>query len=182
MATETRETILIVATRPADHPRLNLDQEVREIENGLRHSRKCFDIKHLWAAQPQDLRRALLDYKPSYVHFCGHGTGRDGIVLEGHLVDADALAGLFGLFSDTVKCVVLNACYSTIQAQAIARHVDFVIGMNKAIGDSTAIEFATAFYDTLGAGESVDFAFAVGCNAIQLAGIPEHLAPKLLKR
>src|SRR5207244_12574514 len=115
--------------------------------------------------------------KPAYVHFCGHGTGRTGIVLEGQLVDADALAGLFGLFSAKIKCVVLNACYSTVQAQAIAKHIDFVIGMNKAIGDSAAIEFAAAFYDALGAGESIDFAFALGCNAIQLAGISEHLTP-----
>ena len=182
MATEAPETILIFAANPVDQPRLSLDREVREIENGLRHSRKHFDVKQQWATRPKDLRRALLDSGPAYVHFCGHGAGRNGIVLEGQLVDAEALAGLFSLFSNKIKCVVLNACYSTIQAQAIVRHIDFVVGMNKAIGDSAAIEFSTAFYDALGAGESVDFAFALGCNAIQLAGIPEHLTPELLTR
>lgn len=182
MTTEAPETILIFAANPIDQPQLSLDREVREIENGLRHSRKHFEVKQQWATRPKDLRRALLDHKPAYVHFCGHGTGRTGIVLEGQLVDADALAGLFGLFSSKIRCVVLNACYSTVQAQAIAKHIDFVIGMNKAIGDSAAIEFAAAFYDALGAGESIDFAFALGCNAIQLAGIPEHLTPELLTR
>ena len=76
-----------------------------------------------------------------------------GILLEGQLVDAEALAGLFRLFADTIKCVVLNACYSAIQAKAIVRHVEFVVGMDKEIGDSAAIEFSTAFYDALGSGE-----------------------------
>jgi WD40 repeat protein len=180
MANVAPETILICAANPLDQPKLSLDKEVREIENGLRRSRKHFEIKQQWAVRPKDLRRALLDYKPAYVHFCGHGAGRSGIVLEGNLADGDALAGLFRLFSTQIRCVVLNACYSAIQAQAIAQHIDYVIGMDKEIGDSAAIEFATAFYDALGAGESIEFAFALGCNAIQLAGIPEYLTPKLL--
>ena len=182
MAAKTPETILILAANPINQPQLRLDQEVREIQNGLRNSRKHFEIKQQWATRPKDLRRALLDYKPAYVHFCGHGAGAAGIVLEGHLADADALAGLFALFSDRIKCVVLNACYSSIQAHAIVQHINYVVGMKKAVGDSAAIEFSTAFYDALGAGESVEFAFALGCNAIQLAGIPEHLTPQLLTR
>jgi WD40 repeat protein len=181
MATEAPETILIFAANPLDQAPLSLDKEVREIENGLRHSRKHFEVKQRWATRPKDLRRALLDIRPAYVHFCGHGAGDNGIVLEGQLVKGEALAELFGLFPN-IKCVVLNACYSTVQAQAIARKVDFVVGMNTEIGDSAAIEFASAFYDALGAGESVEFAFALGRNAIQVAGIPEHLTPELLTR
>ncbi len=176
------EVILIFAANPITLPRLRLDQEVQEIQNGLRNSRKKFDVKQQWATRPQDLRRALLDYKPAYVHFCGHGDGDNGIVLEEHIVAGEALAGLFALFSDSIKCVVLNACYSAVQARAISLQVDFVVGMNKEIGDRAAIEFAVAFYDALGAGESIAFAFALGCNAIQIAGIPEHLTPELLIR
>ena len=182
MAIEALETILIVAANPTDSEPLSLDREVREIQNGLRNSRKRFEIRQQWATRPKDLRRALLDYKPEYVHFCGHGAGSAGIVLEGQLADAEALAELFSLFARTIKCIVLNACYSTIQAEAIVRHIDFVVGMDQAIGDSAAIEFSTAFYDALGAGETIEFAFALGCNAIRLAGIPEHLTPRLLTR
>ena len=182
MAADSPETILIFAANPADQDRLRLDLEVREIQNGLRRSTKSFEVRQQWATRPIELRRALLDLKPAYVHFCGHGAGRSGIVLEDSLVDGEALAGLFALFSATIKCVVLNACYSSIQGQAIAKHIDFVVGMNRAIGDSAAIEFATAFYDALGAGEDIEFAFDLGCNAIYLAGIPEHLTPVLLTR
>jgi hypothetical protein len=63
--------------------------------------------------------------------------------------------------------------------EAIAQHIPYVIGMNKAIGDQAAIKFATAFYSALSSGKSVEFAFQLGCIVIQLDGIPEHLTPVL---
>jgi hypothetical protein len=91
------------------------------------------------------------------------------------LVDSDALANLFKLFSTRVECVVLNACYSQVQAEAIAQHIDYVIGMSQVISDRAAIEFPVGFYMALGAGESIEFADELGCNAIQLEDIAEHL-------
>ena len=68
----------------------------------------------------------------------------------GKACSADTLAGFFELFADKLECVVLNACYSEIQAEVIAKHIPYVIGMKKAIGDTAAIEFSVAFYDALG--------------------------------
>jgi hypothetical protein len=129
----------------------------------------------------------MLDFKPQIVHFTGHGAGKDGLAFEDgtgqpKLVDSDALANLFKLFSSRVECVVLNACYSEVQAEAIAQHIDYVIGMSQTIGDRAAIEFAVGFYTALGAGESIEFAYELGCNSIQLAGIPEFMIPTLLKK
>jgi CHAT domain len=95
------------------------------------------------------------------------------------LVGTDALASLFALVAKNVECVLLNACYSHVQADAIAQHIPYVIGMNQAIGDEAAIVFATNFYEALGSGESIDQAYKHGCVAIQLEGIPEHLTPIL---
>jgi hypothetical protein len=174
--------ILILAANPKDTSRLRVDKEVREIENGLQRAkqRDQFELKQQWAVRPQEIRRALLDFQPNIVHFSGHGQGEPGIVCENdagesQLVSADALAGLFKLFADQVACVVLNACYSEVQANVIAQHIGAVIGMSQAISDKTAVEFAVAFYDALGAGKPVKFAYEFACNAIQMAGIPEHL-------
>ncbi|WP_333099339.1 MULTISPECIES: CHAT domain-containing protein [unclassified Microcoleus] len=128
-----------------------------------------------------------MDYKPQIIHFSGHGAGDEGLALEDETgkvqyVDAEALAELFKLFANRVECVVLNACYSEVQAEAIVQHVPYVIGMSRAIGDKAAIEFAVGFYDALGSGESVEFAYQLGCNSIRLAGIVEHLTPKLKKK
>ena len=49
--------------------------------------------------------------------------------------------------------------------------------MNQAIGDKAAIAFAVAFYDALGAGEEVEFAYNLGCS--QLVGLKEDQTPVL---
>lgn len=86
----------------------------------------------------------MLDYKPQIVHFSGHGAGYNGLILEDEtgnlkLVNTEALANLFKLFSG-IECIVLNACYSEAQATAIVQYVPYVVGMNKAIGDTAAIK------------------------------------------
>jgi hypothetical protein len=128
----------------------------------------------------------MLDYRPDIVHFCGHGLWEEGVVVEDEggqvkLVEADALAGFFELFSDKVECVVLNACYSEVQAEAIARHIPYVIGMKNAISDAAAIEFAVAFYDALGAGRTIEFAYNLACNATRWEKKPENLTSVLHK-
>jgi uncharacterized protein YjbI with pentapeptide repeats len=180
------KTILILAANPKDTSKLRLDEEVREIDNGLQRAKRRDDfvVKQVWAARRVDVRRAMLEVKPNIVHFCGHGEGEDGIAFEDetgntNLVSAEALAGFFELFSDRVDCVLLNACYSEVQAEAIAHHIRYVIGMKKGINDSAAIEFAVAFYDAIGAGESIEFAFRLARNAIQWADIPQGLTPSL---
>ena len=186
--TDTK-TILILAANPKATSHLRLDEEVREIDAGLQRAKKreLFDLKQRWAVRVQDVYQSLLDFEPQIVHFSGHGTGNDGLVMEDEtgkmqLVDTVALAKLFELFASNVECIVLNACYSEVQASAIAQHIPYVIGMNKEIGDKAAIKFATGFYSALGAGESVEFAYKLGCNVIGLDGIAEHLTPVLKKK
>jgi hypothetical protein len=99
---------------------------------------------------------------------------------QAKLVTGEALAGLFELFSDSVECVVLNGCYSQIQAETIAQHIPYVIGMPREISDRFAIIFAVGFYDALGAGRSFDFSYKLGCNAIRMEGVREHFKPVLI--
>ncbi|WP_373462075.1 MULTISPECIES: CHAT domain-containing protein [unclassified Calothrix] len=178
-----------MTANPQGTSQLRLDQEVRDIREGLQRARQRdqFILEQKWAVRPRDIQRAMLDINPSIIHFSGHGTGDEGLVFEDEtgsakLVDGEALAGLFELFAEQVECVVLNGCYSEVQAEAIAQHVNYVIGMKKAIPDKAAIEFAVGFYDALGAGKPVEFAHKFGCAAIRLAGIPEQLTPVLKKK
>jgi hypothetical protein len=183
------QTILILAANPKGTKQLRLDQEVRDIEEGLERAKKRdqFVVVSKLAVRPRDIQRAMLDINPSIVHFSGHGTEDEGLVFEDEtgsskLVDGEALAGLFELFAEQLDCVILNGCYSEVQAEAIAQHVNYVIGMKKAIGDKAAIEFGVGFYDALGSGKPVEFAYKFGCAAIRLAGIPEQLTPVLKKK
>jgi hypothetical protein len=181
------QTILLLAANPRDTSKLQLDVEVREIDEGLRRAnkREQFKLEQKWAVRSRDFYRAILDTQPQIVHFCGHGTAEDGIILENEMkqtvyVQADALGSMFKLFARKgVECVVLNACYSEVQAEAISQYVKYVIGMNKAVGDKAAVAFAVAFYDALGAGEDVEFAYELGKS--QMIGFMEHQTPVLKK-
>jgi hypothetical protein len=179
--------ILFLASNPGNTSRLRLEKEYREIGEGLRRSnrRDQFELVAALAVRANDLRRSLLDHSPRIVHFAGHD-GAGGIVVEDEQGQAvqipdDALATLFELCAQQIDCVILNACCSDAQATAIAKHVPYVIGMNSSVSDDAAIEFAVGFYDALGAGKSIEDGFKLGCNAIALKGIPEHLTPVLRK-
>ena len=111
----------------------------------------------------------------------------EGLMLEddqgrAKLVSTSALAGLFELFQNEVRCVVLNACYSETQAAAIHQHVDCVVGMNNAISDRAAIKFATEFYRALSRGKAFKFAYDFARNGLDLDSSPESLTPVLLNR
>ncbi|MEM7773147.1 MAG: effector-associated domain EAD1-containing protein [Cyanobacteria bacterium P01_A01_bin.37] len=180
--------VLFLAANPQDTAYLKLDSEAREIQEGLRLSahRNRFELVSKWAVQTDDLRRALLEHDPHIIHFSGHGKGEQGITLDdgqgkSKLVSGDTLARLFKQFQN-IECVLLNTCYSDVQAQAIAPYVPYVIGMGQAIGDEAAIEFATGFYDGLGYGRTYPEAFELGLSAIDLEGIPETQKPRLKAR
>jgi CHAT domain-containing protein len=139
------------------------------------------------SVRASDLSQALLDTQPQIVHFSGHGTSDGALCLEDQVgetqpVEPDALAELFEVTADQVQCVVLNACYSGTQANAIAKHIPCVIGMSQDIGDEAAIAFAVGFYQALGAGREIEDAYKLGCVQIRLRGIPEHLTPVLIKK
>jgi hypothetical protein len=184
------KSILLLAANPKGTKSLRLQEEEREIKERLRLAGYGkIPINSSGATRPRDIQQAMLDCKPQVVHFSGHGAGKEGLVFEDgtgqeKLVDSEALANLFRLFTRQypIECVVLNACYSEVQAQAIARHVDYVIGMSQAIGDQAAIEFSVGFYNAVGAGESFKFAYELGCLAIQLEGISEYLTPILWEK
>ena len=76
--------ILILSANPNNTSELRLGEEVREIQTGLKRAnkREQFEIITKSAVRVEDLRRALLDDEPQIVHFSGHGSGSDGLVLE----------------------------------------------------------------------------------------------------
>lgn len=181
--------ILFLSASPKDVGQIRLGEEVREVDQNIQLGR-CRDqlalIPH-FAVRPRDLRETLLRHEPQILHFSGHGSPTKGIVLEdntGHtqLVSTDALAALLRIIKDNLRIVVLNACYSSLQAEAISQIVDFTIGMNKEIGDRAAIVFSAAFYQGLAFGRSVQESFDLGVSAIMMEGIDEANKPDLLTK
>lgn len=177
-------TVLIVSSSPLDQDRLRLSAEFRDIRHALQRSRnrENWVIESNEAATVDDLRRALLDFRPTIVHFSGHGGGSDGLCFEDgegrtNLAVAESLAKLFHHFKDDLKCVVLNACYSDVQGEVIRHEIDYVVGMSSAVGDKSASSFAVAFYDAVFAGTDFRTAFDLGCTALDLNNLPDANVP-----
>lgn len=180
--------ILFLAANPTETARLRIDEEIRGIDGALRASdlRDQFDLRPHGAVRIEDLQPLLMRHKPQIVHFSGHGDQNE-IVLQNAAgkrapVSRAALADLFRILKDNVRCVVLNACYSEHQARAINEHIDFVIGMSDAILDESASHFSHAFYQALGYGQSMQSAFDLGRNSIDLQNLGEAHKPRMLHR
>ncbi|GEM_PF-6400098 len=185
----TKTKILFLAANPNGTNALALDQECREIEEKLRASarRENIEFHTKWAVRPKDLLQYLNECRAEIIHFSGHGSATDELILadaadKAKPVSKAALKQLFTTFKDNIRVVVLNACYSHPQAEAITEVIDCAVGMSKSIGDRAAIVFAAAFYQAIGFGRSVRFAFDAGKTALLLEGIPEDQTPKLVVR
>lgn len=171
-----------------------------------------FELVQEWALRLEDIQAVLLRHRPQVVHFSGHGhsagagragsdthSARDvpdeqtGVPEPGGelLVEDDAgkavpipsaaLAELVRIVGG-IQCVVLNACHSAAQAEALGAHVEFVLGMGRGLPDQAAIAFAWAFYQALGFGESVERAFELGRNQLRLTGSCDFDVPRLFVR
>jgi hypothetical protein len=182
-----RVRILFLAANPLNTDRLRLDEEVRTIDETLHLAefRNRFDLVQHWAVRFSDVDDYLLRHTPHIVHFAGHGSAAGEIVLEDatgqpQSVPPAALTQLFHILKDNVRCVVLNGCFSFLQAEAIAQEVDCVIGMTAQISDNAAIYFASGFYRGLGNGHDVQAAFELGCREIIEFNLDDRAKPQLL--
>lgn len=108
--------ILILASNPRKD--LNLDDEIRDLKDAIERSanRQQFDVEHAPAVRVGDLHDLLFKHRPQIVHFCGHGSGKQGLVFKGsdggeQWVRAEALSDMFRLFSKNID--ILTSCTRT---------------------------------------------------------------------
>ena len=201
------KTILFLTANPSETAKLDLDREFAKISHNLQDNHG-FDLKSEWNVTIDDLQESLLKHKPQIIHFSGHGTGsatdqgtrgigitgqtkaKGGIIFENdkresQVVPQVAFKNLFKILAPkyNIKVVVLNACYSELQAQAINEYVPYVVGMNNAIKDEAAITFSSSFYNALAFNENdIETAFELGVNQIELKGLGNESIPVLLKK
>ena len=171
--------ILFLGSNPLDTVRLGLPEELRNIDRCLQASRMRdgFQLLPEWAPTVSDLFQKMLRNQPTIVHFSGHGSEQGELIFadengRAKPVPAEALASFFAKFAQAgLRCVVLNACYTAEQAAAIAKSVDFVVGISERIQGEAAREFAAGFYAALFDGNSLPDAFQLGCSKIGLASL-----------
>jgi hypothetical protein len=162
--------LLILASNPRRD--LNLDREISDLINAVQRLGE-FEVALGLGVRAQELQEKLAEHSPRFVHFCGHGAGEKGLVFQDEdgreqIVSTEILTRIFKNFSDEIDCTVLNACDSQHQADEIAKHIDYVVGMSQPILDKAAHLFSNGFYKGLGTGKSIEQAYEMGCITIQI--------------
>jgi len=157
--------ILMLAANPIDRYRLALTDEYRLLRGMVYPNSEAgaCDLHVEWAARPEDLHRALVEFKPHIVHFSGHANN-EVICLEDDERKSRALSKMeLGLlFSHTrswLRVVVLNGCHSAPQAGSLIELVDFIVGTNIPVPDQIALQFTSDFYRAIAKGGTVREAF-----------------------
>lgn len=181
--------VLFLASNPASTERLRIDREARQIREKLLAATHADRVEIIarWAVRIDDVLQSLMEVQPEIVHFSGHATRTEQLLLEDETgrdlpIDTSALAGLFGVLKDRIRLVVLNACYSRPQAQAINQHIDCTIGMGQSLTDEASFEFSAIFYQAIGFGRSIQTAFDLACKILECKRIPGSDTPQLFVR
>jgi HEAT repeat protein len=186
--------ILLFSANPEGANSLKLAEEEREIKEKIRASehRDLIDVETMGAVRPVDLLEGMNRYQPHVVQFSGHSNQGEGILIcgkagESKVIDGEGLAALFRSTEKNVLVVVLNACYSQEQAEAITKVVPCVVAMKDTIDRGAARSFAASFYSALGYGNSVARAFEQGLARLkmegdEIEGVPQSEVPVLLTR
>ena len=181
--------ILFLSANPWTTSRILVDEEAREVFERIQEGpyRDRFELHKHTATRPVDLQRLLLMHRPHIVHFSGHGSKKQKIILggtpgRGKTVDRQGLAEVFALYNSHLRLVLLNACFTRTQSQSIARVIDYSIGTGKGIGDKAGVAFAGAFYRALGFGKSVRAAFESAKAELGLTRMPRTRGFELFAR
>lgn len=160
---------------------LALEQEWKQLHNRVTNKKASIQLEKvdLLAVTLPELRQAIISFRPTIVHFCGHGTHQQGLNLVGKDGNVDRIAGaaianILELVPEAVDCVFLNACFSADQAHQIAPHAHCVVAFSGELDDEVAAEFMATFYESLTAGLDYGTCFRAAAGTID----PRVLTPK----
>ncbi|MEZ4471059.1 MAG: CHAT domain-containing protein [bacterium] len=180
--------VLFLSANPDKDKLLNLDREQNEIQaiTEATLERHRFRLAAWPDIKLSQLAPRLMRLKPQVLHFSGHGGKQGDLLLRGEngeprSVAAAALADILEVVGGSLRLVILNACYSDVLSQAIVDRLDVaVVGMTRAVSDTTALQYSRALYQGLFDGLTPHDAHRVA--AANVSGRPDETAPALRVR
>lgn len=179
-------TVLFIASNPQNSSNLKLDEEIRDLSEKIRASkyREAIEIKSIWATRTKDLIQNLNEIKPTIVHFSGHGSSNDELILQDEesnykAVSMNAIIEMFKSLTFGIKLAFFNNCFSNNIANLVSNVTTSAIGMNTSISDIAAKLFSTQFYSSIASGCNLEQAFIQAKVSLMLEGIEEAETPQL---
>ncbi|MGB3756284.1 MAG: hypothetical protein WBA07_07910 [Rivularia sp. (in: cyanobacteria)] len=137
---------------------IDIIEEWKEINTVMRGTGSRFNVETERVRRNGEVVDLIRNKRPNpqIIHISGEGREPNGEIeipdpednekLE--LLKPDVLAEFFANVKD-VNCVVLNFCFSKRSAELIAKHVQYVIGIDGFIEGTAAVEFSKNFYRSL---------------------------------
>jgi len=163
--------ILFVSANPHWTSRLDVGDEMRELLHSLRGQE--IELMMLPSAQPEDLKVAVTSNKIDILHFSGHATEQDGILLR----DKDGMERAISgpelrevIEGEAIKLAFLNARNTESTAKAIENSVGAVIGTTAPLDDEAAKKMTKVFYSVLSGGGSIDKSYDEATRTIKNSG------------
>jgi CHAT domain len=183
-----KQVILFLSANPRGSSLIKLSEECAEIQRELKMTpnRDDFRFESRWAVGIDELMRHLTELDPTVIHFSSHGSNSGLMLQDEHgqpqQVSAQALSMIINATARSARVVVLNSCYSTVQAEVLRTKVDCIVSMAGAIGDDAARAFAIRFYGALGNRRSIGNAVAQGIAALMAKQLPDEILPRCVTR
>jgi hypothetical protein len=181
--------ILFLGAGQSDEVQLRLTKEANAIGRHLRSVKfhEKFRLEPQFDVQARQIPELIMRIHPRVIHFSGHCSSDGKLQFldemgRSQAIEPTVLARTLELHKYTVKCVVLNACYASVLAEALVKSIDVVVGMSDEIGDEDAIAFSSAFYEAIGYGKNVFDSFEIAKNAIDLSNLLDSQIPTLHSR
>ena len=184
---EGKLRILLIESSPMGVPRLDVQRERLRIREELAARAEEVELLELPRAELACLRDFLLSEPVHVLHFMGHGDltadGEGLLCFEDEVgwvkaVPAETLAANVRE-SDTLKLVVLNACtsgafprdrgrdpFNATAASLAMAGIPAVVAMQFPVSDRAAIDFSSALYRRLAAGDPIEAAVTEGRLAV----------------
>ena len=168
---------ILFVTANSANDYIDIEREHRTLQKIVEAGSGSIHI--LPAAEPADLQEALrANSKACFdiLHFSGHATEEEGLILRGQGRGKEALSGdAFRemLSGSGVKLVVLNACGSESTLATIVDSVPMAIGAVREVRDVVARQFTGNFYRALIEGATVREAFDISIEKGK-KGVPAY--------
>lgn len=167
--------VLVVTANPRTTRSVRSDEELRRIRKvaDFGDAREPVRIDHAPAARVEDLRERLFGGAFDVIHFIGHGSPKGHLIFEDerggeHPISEDQFIELLSMSAPAPKCVVLNACFTSGIANAIAQSLGAdCVGSTHAVDNQDAIAFASGFYQGLARGQDYEAAYRTGRASVR---------------
>lgn len=153
-------------------------KEIKEIRKALRRAKdgNSFAIEDRPDIGATDLSQELSTIEPWIVDISGDKNGIESLVLENNIGRntsqnsdefSEIIADFFKLYASNIECLILNGCCLEKQSKEIAQNIQFVIGIDRSLGDIKISDFLDEFYYQIGSGRTVRDSYNLGFSLLK---------------